>query len=56
MLLNDRLNMETLACTKCVGEIQGRSVIKFAIIDACSEEAGVWGCGGGEGGEEDSRS
>lgn len=23
MLLNDRLNMETLGCTKCGGEIQG---------------------------------
>lgn len=30
--------MESLGCTKCVGQIQGRSVIKFAIIDTSSEE------------------
>lgn len=32
--------METLGCTKCGGKIHGRSVIKFAIIDASSEEGG----------------
>lgn len=43
MLLNDRLNMETLGCTKCGGEIQVRSVIKFAIIDTSSENEGEKG-------------